>query len=156
MSSTPPPPANEPLPTIDGRALAFGLRLGADEIVGPGGRLFAELDATLADQVAIDDVIVAEEIAGSAETAEAACTALASAGIRALVARRFAIAITTAARRAGLLALVLDTPNFLRTGDRVRIDLDTGKIVNLSSGDRAPIRNLDDALPDSLRASPHA
>jgi len=41
---------------------------------------------------------------------------------------------------------------FVHTGDRIRIDLEAAKIVNLSSGDRAALRGLDERRRAALRA----
>src|SRR6185369_8068221 len=101
-------------------------------------------DTTIGVPLGENDVVVAEEIVGTRGLAESTLAALASAGILALVAGRFAPCIRLAAQAHGIPTLVVDTPSFLRTGDRVRLDLDAAKIVNLSSGDRAAIRNLDD------------
>jgi hypothetical protein len=148
------PIVDEPLPTLEGRALCFGLVLHAEDILAPAyahllpGRarahLFGRVDGTLSARLAPDDVIVAEEILGERETAAGALAALAMSGVAALVARRFAPDVVRAAQTQGIAAVVVDTPGFLRTDDRVRLDLDAGKIVNLSSGDRAAIRNLGD------------
>jgi hypothetical protein len=47
---------------------------------------------------------------------------------------------------------VLDAPESIRTGQTVRVDIDGGRVVNLSSGDRYPIRNLGEELLATLRA----
>ena len=156
-----PPEWDEPLPTLDGRAWAFGLELSAAQILASAHarlapadarhHLFSAIDPSLAVRLAPDDVIVAEEMIGTMDEAQAALAALAAAGVKALVARHFSSAFAIAGREQGLVLLVLDAPSFIHTDDRVRLDLDAGKVVNLSSGDRAPIRNLDDAERAALR-----
>jgi hypothetical protein len=146
--------SEERLPTLDGRALSFGLELTAGDILAESfvslapaearRHLFAALDAALGRRVGAGDVIVAEEWSGAARTADAAMAALAAAGVTAIVARRIATSVTAAAHAENLVSLLVDTPSFLHTDDRVRLDLDAAKIVNLSSGDRVAIRNLDD------------
>jgi hypothetical protein len=163
VSSPTPPSPDEPLPTLEGRILAFGLALSAADILDGASTarrpsearrfLFAGLDPGLAARLAVDDVVTAEEITGTAETARPALAALAAAGIRALVARRFADVVLDAAPACGIVTLVVDAPSFLHTDDRVRLDLDAGKIVNLSSGDRSAIRNLTDAERTRFRAA---
>ena len=148
------PESEDRLPTLDGRALSFGLELDASDILAdthaalaPADarrHLFAGVDASLWQRIGEGDVVVAEEIMGSLVTARPAMGALAAAGVTALVARRLTDPVRMAAHAHDLVALLIDTPSFLHTGDRVRLDLDAAKVVNLSSGDRVAIRNLDD------------
>ncbi len=152
----------EPLPTLTGRAWAFGIQLVATDVLparfasagahAARAHLFADLDASLASRLSPGDVIVADEQRGTVDAAGPALAALAAAGVVAVVAHRFDPAVGDAALAAGLVAVTLDAPAFIHTGDRVRIDLDAAKVVNLSSGDRAAIRNLDDAYRAALRA----
>lgn len=142
---------DDALPTIEGRALSFGLSLhAADALTPPHDQLapqlarrhlFAGVDPSLPTRLAAGDIVVATEICGVEPLAGHAIATLAAAGIVALVAERFAPAVADAAASSGLLTIVIDTPSFLRTDDRVRLDLDAAKVVNLSSGDRAAIRN---------------
>lgn len=152
----------EPLPTLTGRAWAFGMRLAAPDILparfaaaDPATarrHLFADLDATLAAALRPGDVLVAEEQSGTAADARPALAALAAAGVVALAARAFTPAVESAALAAGVVPVTLDAPSFVHTGDRVRVDLAAAKLVNLSSGDRAAIRNLTDERRAVLRA----
>ena len=149
------PEWEEPLPTLDGRAWAFGFELTASRILGGEHgnlapdracrHLFASIDPTLANRLAAHDIIVAEEMVGDLEDTRPALAALAAAGVTALVARHFSAAFVAAGRAHAVPTLVLDAPSFIHTDDRLRLDLDAAKVVNLSSGDRAAIRNLDDA-----------
>jgi 3-isopropylmalate dehydratase small subunit len=114
--------------------------------------LFADLDAGLAARLARGDVLVAEEHSGSTIDAQAAFAALALTGVTTLVARTFGAGVESAALASGIVPVTLDAPAFIHTGDRLRVDLDAAKIVNLSSGDRAAIRNLGDERRAVLRA----
>jgi 3-isopropylmalate dehydratase small subunit len=155
------PTWEEPLPTLTGRAWAFGLRLTTDDMLparyaavdadAARQHVFADLDRTLAARLGQGDVVVAEEQMGS-NAAGRALAALRAAGIAALAARRFEPTIERAAFAAGIVPVTLDAPAFIHTGDRVRIDLEDAKVVNLSSGDRAPIRNLTADRRDAIRA----
>ena len=146
---------DEPLPTLDGRAWAFGFELTPRQILASEhalldpqhacSHLFEGLDPSLAGRLLADDIIVAEEMVGVLTETRPALAALAAAGVTALVARRFSPAFLQAAAELAMPTLVLDAPSFIHTDDRLRLDLDAGKVVNLSSGDRAPIRNLDDS-----------
>jgi hypothetical protein len=158
-----PHPDDASLPTLDGRALAFGLRLDAAEILAAehanaapraaSRHLFAALDPTLATRLCRGDVIVVEQLTGEETRASSGFAALAATGITAIVVRRVSPALAEAARATGVVIVVVDTPSFLHTGDRVRLDLDAAKVVNLSSGDRAAIRNLDDDTRLALHAA---
>lgn len=153
--------AQETLPTIEGRALSFGLELAATSILATAHahldpvdarpHLFGEVDIALGSRLGPGDVIVAEELTGTSGTAHPALAALAAAGVTAIIARRIAPAVADVARAQSLVILLVDTPSFLRTDDRVRLDLDAAKVVNLSSGDRVAIRNLDDEERGRLR-----
>jgi 3-isopropylmalate/(R)-2-methylmalate dehydratase small subunit len=157
-----PPAWEEPLPTLRGRAWAFGMGLAATDVLperfatasptDARRHLFGDLDRSLAAALAPGDVLVAEEHHGGDATAGPALAALAAAGVIALAGRRFDPALERAAHAAGVVILALEAPGFIHTGDRLRIDLEDGKIVNLSSGDRAAIRNLTDAYRTALRA----
>lgn len=163
MSTTTRPESEDRLPTLDGRALSFGFELAASDILDerhaslpPADarrHLFASVDASLEKRISGGDVIVAEEISGSLLAARPAMGALAAAGVTALVARRLTDPVRTAAHAHDLVTLLVDTPSFLHTDDRVRLDLDAAKIVNLSSGDRVAIRNLDDDERARLRVA---
>jgi 3-isopropylmalate dehydratase small subunit len=163
------PAADDPLPTFEGRACNFGLVLDAAAILDPARAgatdcdarraLFATVDPELARSLASGDVIVAEAIVGTADDALPALSALATAGVHVLVAASFAPDVRAACAACGLAAVVVDTPSCLHTHDRLRLDFDAEKIVNLSSGDRIPMRNLDEAARRALRSAlthPHA
>jgi 3-isopropylmalate dehydratase small subunit len=151
----------EPLPTLTGRAWAFGTVLALGDVLAARHsslapeearrHVFEALDGALVGRFASGDVIAVEEVHGTARDARA-LAALRHAGIAAIVARRYEPKLEEAALGAGIVPVTLDAPAFVRTGDRVRIDLEAAKLVNLSSGDRAAIRNLDEARRTALRA----
>jgi 3-isopropylmalate/(R)-2-methylmalate dehydratase small subunit len=113
--------------------------------------LFHDLDAGIARTIVAGDVLVAGENLGHGAGAPAAVGALHAAGVTVALARSFAADFAEAALDLGMPALVLDAPESIRTGQTVRVDIDGGRVVNLSSGDRFPIRNLTDALLERLR-----
>ena len=51
----------------------------------------------------------------------------------------------------GLPAVAVNESLAIHTGARLRIDLEGARVVNLSSGDRYPIRNVDDAMLEHFR-----
>ena len=150
----------EPLPTLTGRAWAFGMVLSSADLLParyadlppPEARRYVlhDLDVALAARMRGGDVVAVEDLR-AAPGAAAAFTALRQIGIAALVARRYEAGIEEAALAARIVPVALDAPAFIHTGDRLRIDLEAAKIVNLSSGDRAAIRNLDDTRRAVLR-----
>jgi len=158
MSGT--PTWEEPLPTLTGRAWAFGIVLTVADLLPEryatlapaeaSRHVLRDLDAALAARLAPGDVVAVEDMRG-APGAAAAFAALRHVGIGALVACRYDDGLEDAALAARLVPVALDAPAFIHTGDRLRIDLEAAKIVNLSSGDRAAIRNLDDRRRGALR-----
>jgi hypothetical protein len=150
--------ADDALPTLEGRALGFGLVLTAEQILEPTlgdsaeapALLFATIDPGLAARLDSGAVVVAEEIQGTSRAARSAFPVLARAGVVALVAKQVATSVRDAAAAAGIVTLVVDTPSILRTGDRIRLDLDAAKVVDLSSGDRVAIRNANTAADRAL------
>ena len=159
-------PVSEPhderrLPVLTGRAWAFADRLSAAEILparfagldprAAAGGLFADLAPDLASRLAPGDVLVGgRELGGGPGAAEAA-RALATAGFVAVIAASFAPGFAEAALAAGLVPLEVDAPAIFHTGQRLRLKLEAATVVNLSSGDRQPVRNLTDALMERLR-----
>jgi 3-isopropylmalate/(R)-2-methylmalate dehydratase small subunit len=149
------------IPRFTGRAWVFMHHLGAETILPARAvslapeeartLLFGDLDAGIARAIAPGDVLVAGENLGHGSGASAAVAALHAAGVTVALARSFAADFADAAVIVGLPALVLDAPESIRTGQTVRVDIDGGRVVNLSSGDRFPIRNLTDALLGRLR-----
>lgn len=157
----PAPEWEEPLPTLTGRAWAFGTVLTLADILparyagvppGDAGRhVLVDVDPEWAARVRPGDVVAVDELQGRRDDG-AALAALRSAGVTALVARRYDDGLEETALAAGVVPVTLDAPAFIHTGDRVRLDLEAAKVVNLSSGDRAAMRNLDEARRAALRA----
>jgi 3-isopropylmalate/(R)-2-methylmalate dehydratase small subunit len=128
------------------------VRFGALPAAEGRGKLFADLDATLASRIAAGDVLVAGQALGGGDGGAAAARALAAAGIGAVIAASFAAAFDEALLDCGVPPLAVDAPAIFHTGQRLRINFEAGTIANLSSGDRQPIRNLTDALLERLRS----
>jgi 3-isopropylmalate/(R)-2-methylmalate dehydratase small subunit len=149
------------VPVRSVRTWAFTDNLGAADVLPvrfaalPSGeaahRLFADLDAALAERLVPGDVLVAGQNLGCGEGGAAAAAALASARIGAVVAASFALGFDEALLALDVPALAVDAPAIFHTGQRLRINLEAGTIANLSSGDRQPIRNLTEAMLERLR-----
>jgi 3-isopropylmalate/(R)-2-methylmalate dehydratase small subunit len=150
------------VPVRSGRAWAFTDNLGAADVLpirfgtlspaDAARRLFADLDATLAERLAPGDVLVAGQNLGCGEGGAAAAAALAAARLGAVVAASFAPAFDEALLALDVPALAVDAPAIFHTGQRLRINIEAGTIANLSSGDRQPIRNLTEAVLERLRS----
>ena len=142
------------LPVVSGRAWVFADRLRAAEIAtDDAGPPFAPLSAEVASSIREGDIVVAGSEFGCGEGAARAARALHRAGVSAVIARSFAKEFWDEALRLGFPAVVVDEPQSIRTGDRVRLDIEGRRIVDLSSGDRIPIRELDDELIAAWRAA---
>ena len=149
------------IPRFTGRAWVFMHNLTAEAIlparaahlapVEGKGHLFGDLDADLAGAIEPGDILVGGENLGAGAGAFPAVAALRAAGVVVALARSFGSEFEVAALQGALPALILDAPESIRTGHTIRVDIDGARVVNLSSGDRYPIRNLDDGLLATLR-----
>jgi 3-isopropylmalate/(R)-2-methylmalate dehydratase small subunit len=149
------------LPTLTGRVWAFADRLAAVDILparfadleptAAAAHLFSDLDPGLAAELQAGDVLVAGRELGGGPGAAPAARALATAGFVATVAASYAPGFAEAALAAGLVPLEVDAPAIFHTGQLLRLKLEAGTVVNLSSGDRQPVRNLTDDLLERLR-----
>jgi 3-isopropylmalate dehydratase small subunit len=156
----PPLVRDEGFPVLDGRAWVFTDFLRAEEIVPPGIKdlgeavrsLFRDLDRELASQLSRGDVLVGGSELGCGDGGATAARALRRAGIAAVIARSFAAEFAAEALEVGLPTIVIDESQMIRTGDQLRVDIEGRRVVNLSSGDRYPLRELDEEMVEALRA----
>jgi 3-isopropylmalate/(R)-2-methylmalate dehydratase small subunit len=150
------------LPAMSGRAWVFGDRVSsrqvlADEHVGRDAAAasafaMASLDPEFARKVGAGDFIVAGAEFAVDITHAVVPAALKSLGIAAVIARSFGRFFLRAATNIALPALVVEETAAVKTGDRLRVDIEAHIVANLSSGDRYVIRNVDDATIGILRA----
>jgi 3-isopropylmalate/(R)-2-methylmalate dehydratase small subunit len=70
----------------------------------------------------------------------------------AVIARSFGEEFFRCALHVGLPALQVEETEAIKTGDRLRVDIEGHKVVNLSSGDRHVIRNIYGEALEILRA----
>jgi 3-isopropylmalate dehydratase small subunit len=73
-------------------------------------------------------------------------------GAGGVIARTFGDQFARSALHIGLPALQVEETEAIKTGDRLRVDIEGHKVVNLSSGDRYVIRNIYGEDLDVLRA----
>ena len=106
---------------------------------------------TFSREVAPGDFLVSStDFAGS--NAGEIIRALGERGVAAVIARSFGDVLLHAAIEAGLPPLIVEETGAIKTGDRLRVDIEAHTIANLSSGDRYVIRNMSDEEIEMLRA----
>jgi 3-isopropylmalate/(R)-2-methylmalate dehydratase small subunit len=130
---------------VNGRAWVFGDDIDTDALA-PGRYMKAgieelarhcleSIDPGFAGAVRSGDVLVAGRNLGAGSSREQAPEALRHLGIAALVAPSFAGLFYRNALNLGLPALVCADAGRIRAGDRLRVDTQSGKIENLSTGE---------------------
>lgn len=145
-----------------GTAWKLGDRISGDQIlaaellVGEPARLrshlFAQLDPQLAARIRAGDFVVAGSDFGVDATHRTIVLALKAVGVAAVIARSFGRFFLRNAIHAGLPALVVEETAAIKTGDRLRVDVEAHVVANRNSGDRYVIRNVDDETLAILRA----
>ena len=94
-----------------------------------------DIDADFIGRVQPGDIIVAEENFGCGSSREQAPVAIKAAGISCVVAASFARIFYRNAINIGLPILVCpEAAREVKSGDRLRVDLDNGEVVNMTSG----------------------
>jgi 3-isopropylmalate/(R)-2-methylmalate dehydratase small subunit len=146
---------------VTGRAWVFGDRVSRREIladehlqdgVAACARAMAALDANFAGGVSAGDFLVAGlEFAFDATQADIPGI-FKKLGLAAVIARSFGSSFVRHAIDIGLPALVVEETSAIKSGDRLRVDVEAHVVANLSSGDRYVIRNIDDESLAILRA----
>jgi len=76
---------------------------------------------------------------------------LRAAGVAAVIATSIDPDFFAAAVAAGLPAVAIEEAAAIKSGDRLRLDIETFRVANRNSGDRYIIKNLNDAALDALR-----
>jgi|SRR5579862_6123148 len=147
------------LPYLVGRAWAVGDDVRAEDIL-PSEYAGRDLTDTAmvfphmrpAPALAPGDFLVAGVGFGSGPAIHATARALRVLGIAAVIARSFGDGFTRCALHVGLPALQVEESAAVKSGDRLRVDIEGHKVVNLSSGDRYVIRNIYGQALEVLRA----
>jgi 3-isopropylmalate/(R)-2-methylmalate dehydratase small subunit len=146
-------------PILTGRAWAFGLGVTAELIVprahwgatAPGAHLMTAVDPDFPRRLTRGDILVGGDAFAAGSADDTPVRALLESGVGAVVALEFDPCFARCAVDLGLPAVAVNESLAIRTGARLRVDLEGFRVVNLSSGDRYPIRNLDDALLERYR-----
>jgi 3-isopropylmalate/(R)-2-methylmalate dehydratase small subunit len=146
------------LPYLVGRAWRLGDGIGADDIL-PAGAAGVDIAASrqvlraVAPGLALqpgDFLVAGLDFGGGATAATARALRLIGAG--AVIARSFGEPFVRCALHIGLPPLQVEETGAIKQGDRLRVDIEGHKVVNLSSGDRHVIRNIRGEALDVLRA----
>jgi 3-isopropylmalate/(R)-2-methylmalate dehydratase small subunit len=147
------------LPYLVGRACKLGDGIRADHILPPA---HANKDLAagsfvlrgVAPELALQpgDFIVAGLDFGRGAATAATARALRLIGAGAVIARSFGEPFVRSALHVGLPPLQVEETEAIKNGDRLRVDIEGHKVVNLSSGDRHVIRNIYGEALDILRA----
>jgi 3-isopropylmalate/(R)-2-methylmalate dehydratase small subunit len=147
------------LPYLVGRAWTVGDGVRAEQILPPehAGKDLAAAPFVLQGLVPAlgrqpGDFIVAGADFGCGAATKATARALCLIGAGAVIARGFGEEFARCALHVGLPALQVEETAAIKSGDRLRVDIEGHKVVNLSSGDRHVIRNIYGAALDVLRA----
>lgn len=133
------------IPIVSGRAWALGLDAPAALIGSESSRVLAEVDESLAARIRAGDMLVAGRF-GDGTTDSAPVRALLELGIGAVLADAIDENFAAFAATFGLRVVVLSEALGIRTGDQLRVDFEGARVVNHSTGNRYPIRNLDGDL----------
>jgi 3-isopropylmalate/(R)-2-methylmalate dehydratase small subunit len=146
---------------VTGRARVFGDDINTDYIITSRRKregidpqflkryVFEELDPAFAASVQDGDLIVAGKNFGCGSAMEVAVTALAGAGIRAVLARSFSRIYYRNAVNNGLLPVVCDTRG-IREGDRITIE--NGAVRNETTGETLPAEPLPPVMVEIIEA----
>ncbi|HET7765674.1 MAG TPA: 3-isopropylmalate dehydratase [Burkholderiales bacterium] len=108
------------------------MRFGIDEIAK---HCLESVEPRFATEVRAGDVVVAGRNCGAGSSREQAPQALKHLGVAALLAPSFAGLFYRNALNLGLPALVCAEVQRLRAGDEVRVDAESGRIDNLTTGE---------------------
>jgi 3-isopropylmalate/(R)-2-methylmalate dehydratase small subunit len=141
---------------MSGRAWVFGDRIDTDALA-PGALMklaAAELAThclkTARPEFAADvepgDFVVGGQAFGVGSSREQAAISLKMLGVRAVLARSFARIFFRNAFNVGLPALILPEAARIGDGDRLELNLPSGRLVNCSSGETFQLQ----AIPDHL------
>ncbi len=152
--------ADDGFPVVTGQAWVFTDFLRAAEIVPPAideldqavRSLLRDLDSGFASRLTRGDFFVGGSEFACGDGGAWVARVLRKAGLGAVIARSFAPEFAREAFEIGLPAVVIDETQMIRTGDRLRLDIEGRRVVNLSSGDRYPIRELTEDAVEILRA----
>ncbi len=115
---------------MTGKVWKFGDNIDENELAK---HIMEDADPKFSSKIAKGDIIVAGENFGCGSSREHAPLALKAAGIGAVVAKSYARIFYRNSFNTGLLILEISQTDELNEGDELKIDVDNGTIVNLST-----------------------
>jgi 3-isopropylmalate/(R)-2-methylmalate dehydratase small subunit len=149
---------------LEGKVWRYGDNVDTDVII-PARYLYSadpahlaahcmeDIDPSFAGKVQPGDIIVAGRNFGCGSSREHAPVAIKTSGVTCIVADGFARIFYRNAINIGLPLIELGPAvEEIKSGERVRIDLDNGKIENLSSGKKFAIQPLPGFIQDIAKA----
>jgi len=152
-------PELDELPYLFGHAWKLGDGVRAEHILSPqdadkdlAAGAFTLRGLVPPSALQPGDFVVAGLVFGEGAATRATARALRLIGAAAVIARSFGDAFARCALNVGLPPLQVEETEAIKTGDRLRVDIEGHKVVNLSSGDRYVIRNIYGEALDVLRA----
>mgnify|MGYP000933277960 CR=1 FL=1 len=104
--------------------------------------IMEDADKDFSSKIARGDIIVAGKNFGCGSSREHAPLALKAAGIGAVIAKSFARIFYRNSFNTGLLILEIKETDEINAGDELKIDVDNGAVVNLTSINLARYRRL--------------
>lgn len=148
---------------LEGKAWRYGRDVDTDVIIPAryltltdarelGAHCMEDLDPDFAGGVREGDIIVAEDNFGSGSSREHAPLAIKGCGVAAVIASSFARIFYRNAFNVGLP--ILECPEAvadIKTGDRVRVDLEKGTVENLSTGRAFRAQPVPDFMREMIR-----
>ncbi|MBU7018070.1 MAG: 3-isopropylmalate dehydratase small subunit [Theionarchaea archaeon] len=101
-----------------------------------------DLDPDFVKEVKEGDIIVAGKYFGCGSSREQAVTCLKEAGISCVVAQSFARIYYRNCINSGLPPLILDDTSEINSGDELEVNVENGKIINVTTGKTYTVKPL--------------
>ena len=138
----------------------FGsVKTSGDERLYPAlsGRAWSIFDSGLRLEALSPEFSAGDFLLGAAgvgsEAPRGVAAALRAAGVAAVIGQTIDPAFFAEALDAGLPAVAIEEAAAIKSGDRLRVDIESFRVANRNSGDRYIIKNLDDKALEQLRTA---
>jgi 3-isopropylmalate/(R)-2-methylmalate dehydratase small subunit len=146
----------------EGRAWVFGDKIDTD-VLAPGALMklapealaahcLAAIRPGFAAQVRPGDLVVGGYSFGIGSSREQAAQSLRVLGVKAVIAKSFARIFYRNAFNLGLPAMICPDVDHISDGDRVRLDLASGSLENLTTGKRLALSPIPDHMAQMIDA----
>ena len=111
-----------------------------------------DADQQFSSKISNGDIIVAGENFGCGSSREHAPIALKAAGIQAIIAKSYARIFYRNSFNTGLLILEIKQTDEINEGDELKIDVDNGIIINLTSKKEYKFSPIPPFMPELLKS----